>query len=49
MDFLPETMEEKLICYADKFYSKTHLECEKSIEKRGKEPITLRKGKFDAF
>ena len=33
MDFLPETMEEKLICYADKFYSKTHLECEKSIEK----------------
>lgn len=23
-DFLPETLEEKLICYADKFYSKTH-------------------------
>lgn len=23
MDFLPETLEEKLICYADKFYSKS--------------------------
>lgn len=23
MDFLPETMEEKLICYADKFFSKS--------------------------
>lgn len=25
-DFLPETMEEQVICYADKFYSKTHLD-----------------------
>lgn len=32
-DFLPETMEEQLICYADKFYSKTHPEREKSYEK----------------
>ena len=31
-DFLPETMEEKVICYADKFFSKTHLDREKSIE-----------------
>ena len=31
-DFLPETLEEKLICYADKFYSKTHPEVEKTIE-----------------
>ena len=31
-DFLPETLEEKLICYADKFYSKTHLDKEKTIE-----------------
>ena len=30
--FLPETMEEKLICYADKFFSKSHLEREKTIE-----------------
>ncbi len=31
-NFLPETIEEKLICYADKFYSKTHPEHEKSYE-----------------
>lgn len=34
LDFLPETMEEKLICYADKFFSKSGdpLE-EKSLDK----------------
>ena len=32
-DFLPETLEEQVICYADKFYSKTKLEREKPIEK----------------
>jgi len=31
-DFLPETMEEKLICYADKFFSKTRLDHEKTLE-----------------
>ncbi len=31
-DFLPETLEEKLICYADKFFSKTHLDREKTVE-----------------
>ena len=31
-DFLPETMEEKVICYADKFFSKTHIDREKTIE-----------------
>ena len=43
-DFLPETMEEQVICYADKFYSKTHLErvrtpeqALKSLERFGKE------------
>lgn len=30
--FLPETITEQLICYADKFFSKTHLDQEKSIE-----------------
>lgn len=30
-DFLPETMEEKVICYADKFFSKMHLDREKTI------------------
>ena len=29
-DFLPETMEEQVICYADKFYSKTRPEREKT-------------------
>lgn len=33
IDLCPETLEEQLICYADKFYSKTHLEREKSPEK----------------
>ena len=28
-DFLPETLEEQVICYADKFFSKTHLDREK--------------------
>lgn len=31
-DLQPETIEEKLICYADKFFSKTHLEREKTYE-----------------
>ena len=31
-DFLPETVEEKLICYADKFFSKTRPKEEKTIE-----------------
>ena len=30
-DFLPETLEEQVICYADKFYSKTRLDKEKTI------------------
>lgn len=45
-DFLPETLEEKLICYADSFYSKTHLTEEKSydrvlcsLQKFGKETV----------
>ena len=31
-DLLPETMEEKVICYADKFFSKTKLDREKTLE-----------------
>ena len=31
-DFLPETIEEQIICYADKFFSKTHLDREKTME-----------------
>lgn len=32
-DMLPVTLEEQLICFADKFYSKTKLGKEKSIDK----------------
>jgi len=32
-DFLPETIEEKLVCYADKFYSKSHLDRVKTVDK----------------
>ena len=31
-DFLPETMEEKLICYADKFFSKSHPDRVRTVE-----------------
>ena len=30
-DYCPETVEEQLICYADKFYSKSHPERERSV------------------
>ena len=32
ISLLPETMEEQVICYADKFYSKSHPEQEKTLE-----------------
>jgi uncharacterized protein len=32
IDLVPETIEEQIICYADKFYSKSHPEREKTIE-----------------
>ncbi len=32
-DFLPESLEEQLVCYADKFYSKTRLREEKTAER----------------
>jgi len=31
-DFLPETVEEQVVCYADKFYSKSHPERERTVE-----------------
>ena len=31
-DYLPETLEEQVICYADKFFSKTRLDEEKTVE-----------------
>ncbi len=45
-DLLPETLEEKVICYADKFFSKTKLdrektlaEAERSVAKHGEEGL----------
>lgn len=35
-EMLPVTLEEQVVCFADKFYSKTHLDREKSIEKARK-------------
>ena len=32
-DYCPQSMEEKIICYADKFYSKSHLGEEVSLDK----------------
>jgi uncharacterized protein len=31
-DMQPVSMEEQIICFADKFFSKTHLDAEKSVE-----------------
>lgn len=35
-DLLPETMEEQVVCYADKFYSKSHPERERTVEQTAK-------------
>ncbi|MDO4212268.1 MAG: HD domain-containing protein [Bacteroidales bacterium] len=35
-DFLPETIEELIVCYADKFYSKSHPERERTVEQTAK-------------
>jgi uncharacterized protein len=32
-DMLPVSLEEQVVCFADKFFSKTHLDREKSPEK----------------
>lgn len=31
-DMVPQSIEEQLICFSDKFYSKTHLDREKTVE-----------------
>lgn len=32
-DLLPVSLEEQVVCFADKFFSKTHLDREKTVEK----------------
>lgn len=31
-DYTPETLEEQVVCYADKFFSKTHLDRERTVD-----------------
>ncbi len=35
-EMVPVTLEEQIICFADKFFSKTHLDEEKTVEKARK-------------
>ena len=35
-ELVPISLEEQLVCFADKFFSKTHLDREKSVEKARK-------------
>lgn len=55
-DYSPETIEEQLICYADKFFSKSHLErvrtpeqVLKSLEKFGAEGVERMKAWMQRF
>ena len=40
-NYEPDTLEEQVVCYADKFYSKTHLDLERTVEQtaRSLEPF----------
>lgn len=56
LDYIPETMEEKIICYADKFYSKSRPEVEKtyehalrSLQKFGEEGVAIFRSWHDLF
>lgn len=35
-DMIPVSMEEQVVCFADKFFSKTHIDTEKSVKKARK-------------
>ncbi len=55
-DFTPESIEEQIICYADKYYSKTRLDIEKtpeqairSLEKFGSDGIAVFKAWMARF
>ena len=55
-DFTPESIEEQIVCYADKFYSKSHLDIEKtpeqamrSLEKFGSEGLAVFKAWMEKF
>ncbi len=48
-NMMPESVEEQMICFADKFFSKTNLEEEKSIEKIRKSMIKYGQAQVDKF
>ena len=55
-DYSPETVEEQIICYADKFFSKSHLErvrtpeqVLRSLEKFGAEGVERMRGWLERF
>ena len=55
-DMLPVSPEEQIICFADKFFSKTHLEREKTVDKAlrslapyGEEGVNRFKGWCERF
>lgn len=55
-DFTPESIEEQIVCYADKFYSKSHLDIEKtpeqamrSLEKFGSDGVAIFKAWKERF
>lgn len=56
VDLTPQTVEEKIVCYADKFFSKTHLDRMKSYEgavkslmKFGEEGVAVFNSWHEAF
>ena len=48
-DMQPLSMEEKVICYADKFYSKTRLDHEKSVEEARKSLLKFGEAGIEKF
>ena len=55
-DFTPESIEEQIVCYADKFYSKTRIDAEKtpeqalcSLEKFGSEGLDVFRSWMERF
>ena len=48
-DMQPVSMEEKVICYADKFYSKTRLDHEKSVEEARKSLLKFGEAGIEKF
>lgn len=48
-DFVPETLEEQIICYADKFYSKSRLGEEKSFDQALRSLMKFGEAGLDVF